>query len=365
MKTRGPLTVSGKIDFKREVWQCASRECRVSHAPVDLAIGLRPKGQWTPGVERKSAYVAALSPYVEASAVLEELADLKISSSEIDRVGQEHGEVLDAIQREEEEAWRAPVDPLRPTPEPELSPERLVIEADATSVLTVGGEEHKSVYCGTAFSLDARGKSGNRPFLTDRLYAGSAQNMEDFSERLKALAWRSGMRRAKQVAFVGDGARCLWKWAEENLPEGSIFIQDFWHVCEHLSKLAQLLFPEKKAEKTFKLWKGWLRKSKLKKLFETLRALHTQRRGKSREALGKEIAYLENAQHRMDYARYEKEGWLIGSGAIEGTCKHLVKTRFGVTGARWRRRNIYKPLALRLAIFNNEWEEYWENREIA
>jgi len=328
-------------------------------------MGVRPKGLWTAGVERKSAYVAALSPFVEASAVLLELADLEVSSSEVDRVGQEHGEALDALQREEEEVWRAPVDPLRETPEPDISPERLVIEADATSVLTVGGEEHKSVYCGTAFSLDARGKTGDRPFLTERLYTGSAENMEDFSGRLKALAWRAGMRKATKVAFVGDGARCLWKWAEENLPKDSLLIQDFWHVCEHLSQLAQLLFPEEEAKISFEVWKGWLRKSKVDDVLEALRDLHAQRRGKAREALEKKIAYLENARHRMDYARYEKEGWLIGSGAIEGTCKHLVKTRFGVTGARWRRRNIHKPLALRLAIFNNEWEEYWENREIA
>ena len=62
----------------------------------------------------------------------------------------------------------------------------------------------------------------------------------------------------------------------------------------------------------------------------------------------------------MDYARYEKQGWPIGSGAVEGTCKHLVKTRFGVTGARWRRKNIGKILALRLALFNNEWDKYWD-----
>ena len=36
----------------------------------------------------------------------------------------------------------------------------------------------------------------------------------------------------------------------------------------------------------------------------------------------------------MDYARFEREGWPIGSGAVEATCKHLVKERFCVTGAR-------------------------------
>ena len=45
-------------------------------------------------------------------------------------------------------------------------------------------------------------------------------------------------------------------------------------------------------------------------------------------------------------------------GVIEGTCKHLVKTRFAATGPRWRRRNIHKTLALCLAAFNSGWDEY-------
>jgi hypothetical protein len=75
--------------------------------------------------------------------------------------------------------------------------------------------------------------------------------------------------------------------------------------------------------------------------------------------------YLEAGRARMDYARFEREGWPIGSGAIEATCKHLVKERFCVTGARWRRGNIPKMLALRIAIFNQEWKEYWEAERAA
>ena len=47
-------------------------------------------------------------------------------------------------------------------------------------------------------------------------------------------------------------------------------------------------------------------------------------------------------------------------GAIEGTCKHLVKERFAVTGAHWRRKNIGDILTLREAIFNDEWDAYWK-----
>lgn len=350
------MTLSGEIRFDRSVWQCSS--CRRSHAPLELAIGIRPKGKWTWAVERKAAFAASVSPFIDGARALGELASIQMSASEVDRIAQEHGKALDEAQRREEQTWLEPVSPWRDAPRPEISCEKLVIQADATSVLTVSDEEHKSVYCGTVFALDARGRSGDRPIISERLYTASAESMEDFSGRLKALGWRGGMRHAK-AAFLGDGARCLWKWAEENLPQGTLFIQDFWHVCQRLAELAQALFPKDWVER-FEQWKGWLRKSNLKRLFKDLRQLYAQRRGKVRTLLAQQIAYLESGQHRMDYARYEKQGWPIGSGAVEGTCKHLVKTRFGVTGARWRRKNIGKILALRLALFNNEWDKYWD-----
>jgi hypothetical protein len=179
------------------------------------------------------------------------------------------------------------------------------------------------------------------------------------SRTASTSGWRGGLRGA-QTAFVGDGAACLWKWAEGNLPAGTLFIQDFWHVCERLAKLAQLLYPEG-CRKTFKKWKKWLRQSQTQRLLLALRRLHETHRGQRREAVAEQVGYLERGRQRMDYARYEREGWLIGSGAIEGTCKHLVKTRFSVTGARWRRKNIPQILALRLAIFNAEWDQYWKD----
>ena len=347
--------MSGEVEFDREVWQCAA--CRRTHAPVDRAMGLKPKGKWTQGVERKTAFAAARASYADASQALDELAGLKVSTSEVDRIAQEHGVALDKLQRKEEEAWREPVSPWRDTPRPEIQCERLVGEADAACVLTVSGEEHKSVCCGTVFDADARGRSGERPFVSHRLYTASAEDMGDFGERFKALAWRGGMRGAR-VAFLADGARCLWKWAEENLPPGTLFIQDFWHVCERLSQLAQVLYP-KGWEKPFAKWKTSLREGKVNNVIQTLRRLRPKFKGEAAAALDEQLAYLANGRHRMDYVRYEAEGWPIGSGAIEGTCKHLVKSRFCLTGARWRRGNIHKILALLLAQFNNEWSKYW------
>lgn len=72
-----------------------------------------------------------------------------------------------------------------------------------------------------------------RPVVATRRHAASGGDFEAFTPRLKALANRLGERRAGAVAFLADGAPCLWAGAGEQLP-AAVLIQDYWHVCEHL-----------------------------------------------------------------------------------------------------------------------------------
>jgi hypothetical protein len=278
----------------------------------------------------------------------------------------EEGTRVARDQREREAHYMAPVDREHPAPKPEIQCKRLVLQADATCVLTVEDEDHKSVYCGVAFDADARGQKdqSGRRFITEKRYTASGGAMEDFGHRLKALAYRMGMRRAEATAFIADGARCLWRWAEDNLPKGTVLIQDFWHVFERLSQLAQDLYDEACEEKRT-TWKTQLREGRVDEIIAELRQERKRRRAGVRKRLDEEITYLETGRERMDYARFEREGWPIGSGAVEATCKHLVKQRFCVTGAHWRRKNIPKLLALRQSIFNREWERDWEKQKAA
>ena len=45
--------------------------------------------------------------------------------------------------------------------------------------------------------------------------------------------------------------------------------------------------------------------------------------------------YYHNNQHRMDYACYRREGYLIGSGTVESGCKQIGTMRLKRSGARW------------------------------
>lgn len=344
--------------FEREVFQC--RACRKSFAPADTEIGLESGENLDRAMTRNAALVGAMASFPHGSMMLKELTRVAVSPAEIHRTANKEGARADAFQRRKEERFLEPVSPWKDSPEPRRRPAKLVLEADATGVLTVAGEENKSVYCGTAFALEDRGSKNERPFLVDRCYTASAVDMDDFSQRLKALAWQAGMRQAAQTAFVGDGARCLWTWAEASMPRGTLFIQDFWHVAEHLADLAKDVFGEAGWREAYERWRTRLRKGKAQAIIKELRTLAASAKGRKRERLEEEITYLDAGKHRMDYPRYRREGWPIGSGAIEGTCKHLVKERFGVTGAQWRRDNIQNVLALRVTLFNGEWDEFYD-----
>lgn len=359
LKPRTAQTLAGPVRFEREVFECP--RCRRANAPLDAALGLLPGQKMTHALRRAVAWAGARDSFAGASADLRELRGVAVSPAECARVAAEEGQRLGRLQAQREQAYLAPVVEIgQAVPAPEIACRRLVVEADATTVLTVPGEEHKAVWCAKAFGLEhrARKDGSQRPVIGTARQSASGQDFEVFGPKVRALALRMGLRKAQAVAFIADGAPALWRWAEHNLPAGTVLIQDLWHVLEHLSELAKDLLGQD-APAAFARWRTLVAGSRVGEVLAELEAEHTRRRGAPRQRLFEEIRYLRNGQSRMDYARYEREGWPLGSGAIEGCCKHLIKERFGRTGARWRRKNIDPMAALRLSIANEEWEHDW------
>lgn len=52
-------------------------------------------------------------------------------------------------------------------------------------------------------------------------------------------------------------------------------------------------------------------------------------------------------------------GWPIATGIIEGACRHLVKDRLDLTGARWGLQGAQAILKLRALRSNDDWDNYW------
>ncbi len=69
--------------------------------------------------------------------------------------------------------------------------------------------------------------------------------------------------------------------------------------------------------------------------------------------------YLLRKRSHLDYATALQLGWPIATGVIEGACRHLVKDRMDITGARWGLKGAEAVLRLRALRQNGDLEAYW------
>ena len=78
------------------------------------------------------------------------------------------------------------------------------------------------------------------------------------------------------------------------------------------------------------------------------------------EGIGKRLSYFKDHRERMQYRRFRREGWPIGSGAIEGACKSLIKQRTDLSGQRWSPDGALDVLWVRALIVDGLHDEYWK-----
>ena len=76
--------------------------------------------------------------------------------------------------------------------------------------------------------------------------------------------------------------------------------------------------------------------------------------------LDRAIAYLTAKQPHLGYRQALAMGWPIATGVIEGACRHLVKDRLAITGARWSTPGAEAILLLRALITNGDLDTYWQ-----
>ncbi len=69
--------------------------------------------------------------------------------------------------------------------------------------------------------------------------------------------------------------------------------------------------------------------------------------------------YLTNKAPYLKHSTALERGWPIATGVIEGACRHLVKDRMDVTGARWGLAGAEAVLRLRTLVANGDFNHYW------
>lgn len=86
-------------------------------------------------------------------------------------------------------------------------------------------------------------------------------------------------------------------------------------------------------------------------------------RGDRAKAVLKAADYIYDHAEMMRYQDYLAAGYPIASGVIEGACRHLVKDRMDLTGARWGLDTAEAILRLRALRTSGDFAAYWSLHE--
>jgi hypothetical protein len=183
---------------------------------------------------------------------------------------------------------------------------------------------------------------------------GKHQEFEIYAGRA-ALAM--GQHFAEKLVFLADGAHSNWELQKTNFP-GSVGILDFYHASEHLGAFCALLKDQRKAKMTHPRWAHMLLEGQALQVVQEMR-----RRADTvtdRDSAIREINYFKNNLSRLDYEAYKAQGFPIGSGLVEGSCKFVVAKRFKGSGMRWKRKDNIRVLRVRVEKLNGNLHHYFQ-----
>jgi hypothetical protein len=72
------------------------------------------------------------------------------------------------------------------------------------------------------------------------------------------------------------------------------------------------------------------------------------------------LSYLRKREGLMQYPRFRRQGWPIGSGMVESANKLVVEARLKGAGMHWECSHVNPLLALRNGVCNQCWQETWQ-----
>jgi hypothetical protein len=140
-------------------------------------------------------------------------------------------------------------------------------------------------------------------------------------------------------------------------------ICDFIHVLEYLWRAAWCFFSEGDtaaevwvAEHARRILAG---KPGITAAAIRRKATHHKLTVEKRRNADTAAAYLLNKRPYLRYHHALAQGWPIATGIIEGACRHLVKDRMDITGARWGLPGAEAILKLRAVVANGDFSDYW------
>jgi hypothetical protein len=327
------VTSLGRIRLCRPYFYC--HFCRQGSVPVDATWRLGP-GNTTPRAQARVAYLAHCTPYHRLPASFQQLGlPLRLDVSTCEKITQAIGAAL----------------AQRPPAGPESGPGVLVVQVDGVMFPTRDG--YREAQCGVLYEPDpAADRSPEGCAGLRKEFWGAIQDRAGLTEEAcRRLAARRGSV-LRPVGVMGDGARWIWDDFAPRVPN-RVEILDFYHATQHLAVVAAARFPEAAAREQ---WLTAMR-HELRYIgpWRVIREVERWRptTAAAQQVRREELGYLRRNRERMHYPTYVREGFAIGTGAVEGACKNVVGARLKGAGMRWNAETARPVVHVRAAVLTH------------
>jgi hypothetical protein len=370
------LSASGPVTVSRNLYRPVGGGKSI--CPLERGAGIIA-GLHTPVLARQVTYLMGHLTSQETSEVFSELGISGPSSSTCDRLPKRLSEVWETHRVPWENALReqewveAETSVVAVSLDGVMVPDkdgqreakakREVAQAEGLSKSPSGPAGYREVGCGTVSLYDEEGKRLD----TVRYGRAPEYKKQTLTEQLDAeLASILAVRPDLEVVAIADGAEENWRYFDRPLYSEATRIVDHGHACDHLRAAMSAYYGEASLE-------GRAEYSRLRillrdqadgvdaviaELGRLARKLSGQRHKSRRKRLRRELTYVKNQRHRMDYADYQARGLPIGSGLVEAACKTLATQRLKRSGMSWRQ-GKQAILTIRSLQQSQRWSAAW------
>jgi hypothetical protein len=349
---RRVLTRHGQLCWRRPWYYCGA--CKQGFAPLDNALGL-DASPTTRTLREWSAHLAAQLSFEQSVTTLKTLTGVTLGETTLEKIATKVGETL-----KKEQSTQATLHRKGHLPDQKTAcPKRLYVSVDGVFVPlrdpwkkdgSVGDLPLRYAECkvGVVYETN-KDKDDKDSRVAWQDYVASFQDAATFTPLVGLLAHKNGQHAAKEVVFLSDGATWIKHLAGREFPS-AVHIVDFFHACQHLSRVAEARFgkdtPEGHAWQEVR--QNELKTGQFSAVLKEILGWRPSNEAK-RKVRREEYQYFRKNAPRMQYQTYLARGYHIGSGVVEATCKRLVAQRLDQAGMHWRQETAEAIVTLRAA----------------
>jgi len=400
-------SIFGLLKISRYVY-CAREKQAAEYIPTDEHLKL-PTAEQSYVLEDWSQRLTTNQPYAEARDILRELLGVEISVRALEHMNQRLAKHVNRY-------WES-----ASAPPPEEEGEILVVSADGKGVPMRQNQQERyeqqlgkkkpkrrwkpaytktkkrgargrpksckqMAYLGVVYSVDRfvrrpdeileefqrKAKQKERPQPRHKRFRAEMNDILDdhisygqprLFDWLAAEVEARDRHRKKTVVCLMDGQQSLWYWKRQRL-QHAVGILDIYHVIERLWEAAHCFHRESsmEAEEFVHKYLGMMLEGNTGSVVGVFRRFAKKLRGTKKKNLEVVIRFLHNNKQYMHYGKYIEAGYPIGSGVVEGGCRHVVRDRMELSGMRWTVTGAQAMLRLRTTKLSGDWKSFINDR---